>query len=415
MTLSPPLRFAVALWVGVGIAISVRTVVRPESHTIFPILAAGVEHWWHDQPLYDDYPPLDFFRYPPPFAVALAPFGWLGLRAGGVLWAWLNLAVYAAGLWRFARRVLPVQWTDARLAVYLSLCLLGGLRGLWNGQSNALLIGMMMIGTAELLERRWWRAAFLFAGAILVKPTPLAPILLLCALWPRSLTPRLAAALILLAAVPFLTRPPAVVADHYCAWAVHLTESAHERWPGFRDAWTVWQVTRQYALGEPGVPWLKEPLDSPVYRVVQLLAACAALIWSQRLRRRGMPERELVGRTLAIGLAWLMLFGPAVEHATYVFLAPVLCWAVLAVGDGTGRRVLIGTAFVLVMVLSWGSLTRPLLDVLPALLLALPLGTALFVAWLVGDAIGVGDAAGPISSSFRVSRRCMGTTVRANH
>ena len=91
----------------------------------------------------------------------------------------------------------------------------------------------------------------------------------------------------------------------------------------------------------------------------------------------------MVTRTVAGGMAWLMLFGPAVEHASYVFLAPVLCWAILESRRNAGRRVLIGAAFALVMVLGWGSLTRPLLDTVPALLAALPVGTALFAGWLV--------------------------------
>ncbi len=383
--MSRSLRIAAAIWLSVGVAVSVRTLINPESHTVFPILSGGVEHWWSDRPLYADYKPLDFFRYPPPLAVFFSPLSLLGLRAGGVVWAWLSLAVYGAGLWEFARRVLPVRWTDSRLSVYLCLGLLGGLRGLWNAQSNALVIGLLLLGTAAAVNRRWWQSAFFLAGATMLKLTPIAPVLLLCALWPRRLTPRLAVALAVLAAVPFLTRPPTVATDHYREWAVHLTESAHERWPGFRDAWTVWQVLRQYAAGVSGVPWLKEPLDSSVYRAIQLLTAFAVLVWSQRLRRRGVPERELVSCTLAAGLAWLMLFGPAVEHPTYVLLAPVLCWAVLAAGRATGQRVLIGTSFGLVMVLGWGSLTRPWLETLPVLLTALPVGTALFGVWLIGE------------------------------
>ena len=383
MTLSRPLRLVATMWIVVGIAVSVRTLVRPHDHTVFPILAGGADHWWHDQPLYDDYKPLDYFRYPPAFAVFFTPLGLLGARAGGVLWAWLSLAVYGAGLWAFARRVLPVRWSDARHAVFLALGLFGGLRGLWNGQSNALAVGLLLLGAAALVEHRRWAAAFLLAGAMTVKLTPLAPMLLLCVLWPRTLAPRCAVALALLTALPFLTRSPAVVADHYREFASHLRESAHERWPGFRDAWTVWQVVRQYGMGEGGIPWLKEPLDSPIYRGLQLLTAFVAFAWSLRLRWLGVPERRLVTLTLTAGLAWLMLFGPAVEHATYVFLVPVLCWAVLELGQGIGQRVLIGTAFALVMVLGWGGLTRPLLDALPLLLVALPLGTAVFVMWLI--------------------------------
>jgi hypothetical protein len=392
MALSRSLRLATTVWIIAGVAVNVRTLVRPDSHTTFPVLAGSVEHWWADQPLYAEYKPLDYFRYPPPFPVFFSPLALLGPRAGGVLWAWLSLAAYGAGLWVFARYVLPVRWSDARLAVYLVLGLIGGTRGLWNGQSNAFVVGLLLLGTAAVVQRRWWLAAFLLGGATMVKLTPIAPVLLLCTLWPRRLTLPFVAALAVYAAVPFLTRPPAVVVDHYREWAQHLRETSRERWPGFRDAYTVWQVTRQSLAGVKGIPWLREPLDAPLYRALQLLAALAALVWSQRLRRQLVTEREVVTRTLAAGLAWLMLFGPAVEHAGYAFLAPVLCWAFLESGRGMGRRALIGTAFGLVMVLGWGSLTRSLLDALPVLLAALPVGTALFAVWLVLPDSRIADA-----------------------
>ena len=40
-----------------------------------------------------EYKPLDHFRYPPLFAVAVTPFSLLGPRAGGVLWSWAGIAV----------------------------------------------------------------------------------------------------------------------------------------------------------------------------------------------------------------------------------------------------------------------------------------------------------------------------------
>ena len=83
MVLSRPVRLAMALWIVAGVAVSVRTVVRPDSHTIFPILAGSVEHWWADRPLYCEYKPLDFFRYPPPFPVVFSPFGLLGFAPAG--------------------------------------------------------------------------------------------------------------------------------------------------------------------------------------------------------------------------------------------------------------------------------------------------------------------------------------------
>jgi hypothetical protein len=373
------------LWLVLGIAVSLRTLYRPESHTVFPVLAAGARHWWADQPLYAEYKPLDYFRYPPVLAIFLSPLAALGHRAGGVLWAWLSLAVYGAGLWAFARAVVPRRWPPGRTAWFMALGALGGLRGLWNGQSNALVVGLLLLGAAALVRRRWWRAAFLLGGSVSLKLTPLAPVLLLCAAWPRKLAARLAVALAVFAAIPFLTRPPAVAWHHYRDFLAHLADSSRERWPGFRDAWTVWQVVRHFG-GESGPIPLKEPLDSPAYRILQLLTATAALGWCLWQRHRLTSRRQRVTLTLGIGLAWLMLFGPAVEYPTYVFLAASLCWGLLEERAWPAGRWLIRSAFVLIMVLGWGALTRPWLDSAPVLLAALPVGSALFLVWLLGYA-----------------------------
>ena len=86
-----------------------------------------------------------------------------------------------------------------------------------------------------------------------------------------------------------------------------------------------------------------------------------------------------------MGLAWLMLFGPAVEHATYVFLTPVLNWALLQ-REGRRGRWLIGAAFVLVMFLPWAVVAPAVMETAPVLLTVLPVGTALFTLWLIGYA-----------------------------
>lgn len=404
---SGALRLVLALWLALAVAVGVRTFLRPSSHTVFPIFAASGIHWWSDQPLYQYYPPLDNFRYPPPFALFVTPFSALGLCAGGILWTWAGMAVYAAGLWGFARSVIPSTWTRERTAAFLLLGGLGALRGLWNAQSNALVVGFLLLGSAALVRaleqegrigagRRWWLAAFVLAVPVCLKLTPLAPVLLLCALWPRRLAWRLPAAMGVLFLIPVLTRPPDVVLEHYREWIGHLLESGNGRWLGFRDGWTIWIVLRHLLGGEPGPLPLREPMDSLCYRLVQLLTAAAALgwcLWQQRRAAvRGLGPRWMVHGTLSVGLAWLMLFGPAVEHATYVFLAPPLAWAVLERRAWPHGRALILAAFTCIMVLGWGALSR-LLPTWPILLIALPAGTALFALWLIGYASASGKSA----------------------
>ena len=380
------MRHALHVWLAVTVVVCIRMMIAPHSHTIFPVLAGSASHWWADQPLYAQYPSLDYFRYPPVFAIAFTPFNALGCRAGAVLWSLLSISVFVFGLWRFIRDVAPGEWTAMRQAVFLALGALGALRGLWNAQSNALAVGLLLIAAAELMRRRWWTAAAVLASSVLVKLTPLAPALLLCAIQPRRLPARFLLFLGIGLLAPFLTRPPEIVLGHYQEWLRHLTHTGNERWPGFRDAWTVWLVLRHALQGRIGATALRAPLTSGVYRALQLITAITALAWCLWQRRHIADRRKLTTVALAMGLAWLMLFGPAVEHATYVFLTPVLNWALLQ-RDGWRRgRWLIGPAFVLVMFLGWAVVSPRVMETAPFLLTALPIGTALFTIWLIGYA-----------------------------
>jgi hypothetical protein len=179
------------------------------------------------------------------------------------------------------------------------------------------------------------------------------------------------------------------VLANYRDWIDHLLETGNERWLGFRDGWTIWQMLRHQFGGQSGPLPLREPMDSLCYRIVQLTSALAVLGWCLWQKRRAdhveVGARWLVHVTLSMGMAWLMLFGPAVEHATYVFLTPPLAWAVLERRAWPLGRGLILSAFTLIMILGWGAVTR-LLPTWPVLLTALPAGTALFSIWLLGYA-----------------------------
>jgi hypothetical protein len=414
------LRLALAAWLILGAAVSVRTLVRPSSHTVFPIFAASADHWWGNCSLYELYPGLDRFRYPPFFALFVTPFSAMGLTAGGILWSWLSIAVLMTGLWQYMRDVIPSTWTRQRMAVFLLLGALGALRGLWNAQSNALITGFVLLGASALARaasgtggprlaggvirspgkpgaKEWWLTAAYLAAAVCLKLTPLAPVLLLVALWPRPLVWRLLVVMATLSLLPFPTRPPDIVLDQYREWIDHLMDSGSVRWIGFRDGWTIWIVLQHLFGGDSGALSLHAPMDSSWYHRVQLVTAAATLGWCLWQRRRAvrpdLGSRWLVHVTLSMGLAWLMLFGPAVEHSTYVFLAPPLLWAMLERGAWPHGRLIICASFALIMVLGWGAVTRLLTPDWPIVLTALPAGTALFALWLAGYARNCGTGA----------------------
>lgn len=371
-----------SLWLALGVAVTVRTVHRPTKHTVFPVFAAGALHWWSDAPVYANYEPqLDYFRYPPVFAIFMTPFAWLGLQTGGVLWSWLNLAILAWGAWRFLNDVLPSGWSPERGAAFLALVMIGSLGSVWNAQSNSLALGLTLLGAAAVVRKNWWPAAAWLAASLCVKMTPVPIVLLLAALWPRQLVGRLTLLLLGALLMPFLTRSPAVVAEQYDGMVRQFQQTSNKRWEAFRDAWTIYLVAAEMLNAGDAPPPLRAPLESVPYRALQMVTAAAVLFWCLWWMRRTTAASWQVRMTLAMGAAWVLLFGPAVEQPTYIFLAPSLAWALLE--TRLSGRFLITASAVMILVLGRTALIRPWQAAFPWTLAILPLGTAFFTAWLL--------------------------------
>jgi hypothetical protein len=160
------------------------------------------------------------------------------------------------------------------------------------------------------------------------------------------------------------------VLTQYEQWTRYLLDSSATRWPSFRDAWTVWE-------------WFHSPTNLPAYRTLQLLSGCAVLFWCLRAAGRALTDRARLLLTLSLGLAWLSLFGPAVEYSTYVLLAPVLIWALIESFERRLGRPLTLAAFLLVTILGAGGIERALAPLSSLFRLSLPIGAFLFVCWLL--------------------------------
>ncbi len=315
---SPWQRWAVTCWVVLLLSVCGRLIfASPRTHTVYPIFANAARNWQAGEGMYGKLDGLDYFRYSPAVAAFFVPWTALSDRAGNVLWVLLNAAAFLGGLAWWLRAVALVP-ADRRAAVYL-LVLPLALISLNNGQSNALILGLLLAATAAAASGRWALCAACVAAATLFKVYPLAVGLLLVACYPRPLTGRLAVALVVGLALPFLFRPPGYVVEQYLGWVQHLRGSDRSAWPLYtcpRDLQMLFRV------------WLV-PLSPAVNQAVQFAAATGFAAVCLAARRAGWPTPRLLVLVVGLGCCWMTLLGPATESSTYTLLAPSLAVALV--------------------------------------------------------------------------------------
>jgi hypothetical protein len=311
------------------------------------------------------------FRYGPLFAVALTPLAVLPTWLGGILWNWLNLGLFFWSVCALARRVFPCHWTLSREAAFLFLVLMGSGRTIWSAQSNPLIFAAVAAAAIAILDQRWWLAAVLLAAPVHIKVWPLAAALLLIACWPRQLGWRFTVALVVLAAVPLLVKPPAVVWARYCDWYTAMMGPMLKIRHQYRDAWTIW-----HDLVNPSI-------DLHAYLLVQLATAAGALILCLWQKRRLRSTAKLLTFVLGMWTAWQLAFGPGTERNTFGVIAPLTAWAtVVALAEHRGRVVML-TAIFFMDVLAIGHVERTLEPFFLAARAVHPLGVLLFAGWLI--------------------------------
>jgi hypothetical protein len=248
-----------------------------------------------------------------------------------------------------------------------------------NGQSNPLIAGLLLAAVAGAARRRWNLAAACAAAACLFKGYPLAVGLLLAAVYPRRFAPRLALALAVGLGLPFLAQRPDYVFGQYGEWVRLLGGDDRKDWAtanGYRDLWLLFRVA--------GVP-----VGKSAYLGLQLAAALGAAAVCVAGRAVGRPRRQLLTTLLALGVCWMLLCGPATESATYILLAPVLAWAVVAGRDTDATwpaRWLPAAAFALLTAAQaacWFPVGKPL-----HALGVQPLAALVFTGGLLADELG---------------------------
>jgi alpha-1,2-mannosyltransferase len=431
----PARRRALVIWSILALAVCIKTALMGGECSVYRMFAGAARHWWIDQSLYGGYTVterLDGFRYSPTFAVLFSLFYWLPGQCGAIAWSLVSIAALVWAMHVLVRDVLPGDWSPSREGWFLGLVMVGSIVGLWALQSNAVVTALICLALAAIARQRWWTAAVWLAVAVFIKLWPIAIVLLLISCWPQRkrgqvqfvrstrwavpanwtcpLFRRFLPICAILAMIPFLTRPPGIVAWQYREWYAALTGPFQGRWPGYRDAWTIWE--QLCPLFGVEANW-QQPTQRHVYTAIQLLTAVAVLGWCLWQRRRiavsggadipvcpassdsrGRQEclphcgeqyrtGHLLTLILSMWAAWQLLFGPGTEQLTYGIIAPSASWAVLVSFAEKRARWLTTTTWAMLALLPSGDIEQAACAIIPGGKALLPLGVAMFVAWLV--------------------------------
>jgi hypothetical protein len=301
------------------VAISVRVLFRPHANSVYPIFAQAAAHWMIGEDLYQ--PAADVYRYSPLVAALFVPFRLLPDAIGGILWRWLNVAVYLAAFGWASRSVFltAAPPKEGRLALLFLLLVPLSVGSINNGQSNSLVLGLLLATIAAAATKRWNLASSCVALACLFKVYPISVGLLLAAIYPRRFAGRLMIALAIGLAVPFVLQRPAYVWDQYQGWLHHLLGDDRQFLPleyTYRDIRLLCRLCSM-------------PLSVGVYTAVQLVSATMLAAYCVWQIRRGESERFLLFALFGFACCWMTLLGSATESATYVLLAPVLAWLMM--------------------------------------------------------------------------------------
>ncbi len=411
------LRIAINAWILLAIAASVKTVIEPERHTVYTAFSHACRDWWDGNSLYVD----RAYYYSPTFAILMTPFAIWPDWLGGVLWNFASVGLLVYALRIFFRDVLsrkrgargegrgtrdeeeaatdvrPARWpvlSDGAEGLFQSLVLIGTARSVWSGQSNAILVALVVLGAAAIVRRQWWPAAMFLAVPIYIKIWPVAVAGLFAVQWPKRIAPRLVVCSTGLALLPFLTTSPRAVAASYTGWYHCLTnrQVTQFRFPGYRDAWTIWEQ-------------FQSPVDKRAYLIVQATAALATLAWCLwQYRRTRSPTWQAIS-TIAIWSAWQLLFGPGTERLTYNLVAPALAWAVLSAFQARRGRLWITATFLTTYLLGLGGVERLLTSHFPLATALEPIGVLMFAAWLIATQGRGGERiAEPAANSNRTAQ-----------
>jgi hypothetical protein len=243
----------------------------------------------------------DRYEYSPFYCLFYSPFAWLPLKAQALAWALFNAAIFWLGIDRWFKLKARNPWWQW---VVLLLCSMELNISLLYQQSNAMLIGLCLLGLADYRDEKWVLSGIILALAAVLKIYPAIFILLL--LFP--IRPRFIGAAVMTGVVAVLL--PAIfigiksdVALH-AQWLERLFEATNYQ----REDLDIRSVLARFGFSGLG-RW--------VQMTIGILSLTAGFFY-QRFR----PDPKGMAPWITLGITALLLINPRSESPTFVFLAP---------------------------------------------------------------------------------------------
>ncbi len=313
---------AVSAWVALLVTIAILIAVRPHFNAVYFIWSNAGKNWIQGCDVYHYYGTdggIDQYRYSPLVAASMAPFSQLPDLMGGMLWRLLNAAIFLGSLGWFIRVVLPQPLSRSQRAWIFLLVMPLAIPSFYNGQSNPIVIGLLLAAVAGTIRKSWNIVALCLGIACLVKVYPIAIVMLLGLFHPKQILLRFALVIAAGLALPFALQNPDYVWKLYADWLYLMRIDDRSNLPAegmYRDLRLLFRI------------WL-QPLPPYVYPIIQMIVAAGIAAFCYYLHRRGASEKRVLTLVLGLGCCWMTVFGSAAEASTYILLAPTAAWALL--------------------------------------------------------------------------------------
>ena len=311
-------RIAWGVWT-VALIVLVLRFYAGGSHRVYAFndyTGAG-SHWIHGEDLYGNW---RGFIYSPIIAAFFVPFAILPPVIAYLLWLLFNVTVFLGGLAALVEsKIVPGLKRESTALIYLLLlpCALGNLDV---GQTNPLVVGLLMFAIAAVQGERWNIAALCIAIATFFKIYPVAVGMLICVIAPRRFIWRLLLALLVLFIAPYLFQHWSWVTEQYRVWIATRASDNRLNYPTKYMPVDLWFLLHTIAHF-PIAPW--------VYTLIQLsTGGLIALFYIWGLWKRWDIRRALCGQFFLVSI-WMTLCGPATEAHTYLLMAPALVVALV--------------------------------------------------------------------------------------